>query len=177
MMPIEISEIRYDFTDLTRLERAMKRFIENSWYGMLAEYPQYGETITIVPRSMMKTYYSRSIATSIPTPPDTNVTLDGVCHWIFIRFMGRYYYTLDALTNLHGTMWRDPPIVVIKTSPSNWDLIKDVRLPKRTYNHYMFGMYGKEIYDDESKEKRRAFDGKIKRSGRSKNKQYRKGHR
>jgi hypothetical protein len=131
---------------------------------------------SVVSRAMQKTNYSRLIATSIPTPPDTNVTLDGVCHWIFIRFMGRYYYTLDALTNLHGTMWRDPPIVVIKTTPSNWNLIKEVRLPIRTYNHYVFGMYGKEIYDNESAEKRRSFNEKIKRSGRSK-KQYRKGHR
>lgn len=162
MMPIEISEIRYDFT---RLERAMKRFIENSWYGMLTD--PLGTSVSIVPRAMQKTNYSRLIA--ISNPPDTNVTLDGVCHWIFIRFMGRYYYTITALTNLHGTMWRDPPIVVIKTSQSNWDLIKDVRLPKRMYNHYAFGMYGKEIYDNESKEKRRAFDGKIKKAGKSKN--------
>lgn len=175
MMPIEISEIRYDFTDLTRLERAMRRFIENSWYGMLTD--PLDTSVSVVPRAMQRTNYSRLIATSISNPPDTNTTLDSVCHWIFIHFMGRYYYTLDALTNLHGTMWRDPPIVVIKTSQSNWYLIKDVRLPKRTYNHYMFGMYGKEIYDNESKEKRRAFDGKIKRSGRSKSKQYRKSHR
>lgn len=174
MMPIEINEIRYDFTDATRLERAMKRFIENSWYGMLTD--PLDKSASIVPRAMQKTNYSRLIATSISNLPDTNVTLDGVCHWIFIHSTGCHYYAISALTNLHGTMWRDPPIVVIKTAPSNWDLIKSVCLPKRTYNHYAFGMYGKEIRD-ESEEKRRALDGKIKRSGRNKNKRYREGHR
>lgn len=174
MKPIEENELRSAFDDLVRMELAMKRILDNSWYGMLAA--PLDTSASIVPRSMQKTDYNKLIVISMSNPPDTNVTLDGVCHWIFIHSTGRHYYAIDAMANLYGTMWRDPPIVVIKTTPSNWNLIKEVRLPIRTYNHYVFGMYGKEIYDNESAEKRRSFNEKIKRSGRSK-KQYRKGHR
>lgn len=175
MKPIEENELRSAFDDLVRMETAMKRILDNSWYGMLAA--PLDTSASIVPRSMQKTDYNKLIVISMSNPPDTNVTLDGVCHWIFIHVTGRHYYAIDALANLYGTMWRDPPIVVIKTSPSKWNLIKGVRLPIQAYNHYAFGMYGKEIYENESKEKRRSFNEKIKRSGRRKDKQYRKGHR